>query len=156
MKTSLWVFFTTKTPWRKLPRDLRPVVFLTGCSVSDRIVSFTPTPTLYSHSSLSHSHNLRFMVFFRNRNVLPGVPVNPTTYSVSDRIVEFTPVPTLCLVCSHSSLSHTHIIVGEYTHPHPFHNHNPHDHNHSGLSGTSGLSGNMGKTTLRLIEISRM
>jgi hypothetical protein len=92
-------FFATETPLGA--SSTRPATY----SVSDNIVTFTPSPTPHSRCSLSHIH--KFMGFFRNRNDLSAASTSPTTYSVSRIIVAFTPVPT---PRSHSSLSHTHSI----------------------------------------------
>jgi hypothetical protein len=61
-------------------------------SVSDNILSVTPTPTPSSRSSLSHPH--KFMGFFGQPKHPLSPSVTPTIYSVSDIISSFTPAPT--------------------------------------------------------------
>ncbi len=82
-------------------------------SESDTSLEHTHPMTMSSHSSpcsrysLSYTH--KFMVFFRNRTVLPVTSAIPTTFSVSDNIVAFTPSPTPHSRCS---LTHTHKFMG--------------------------------------------
>ena len=68
----------------------RPIPY----STSDIMITFTPVPTPYSHSSLSNTH--RSMVFFHNQTFVleEADSVRLIDYSVSDNRVVFTPAPT--------------------------------------------------------------
>jgi hypothetical protein len=101
MNTGPWFFFVTKPFVLVVTDSVRP----TDYSLSDSRVVFTPTPTPYSCSLLSHAH--RSMVFFHNQTfaLVVADSTRPIGYSLSDSRVVFTQAPTLF---SWFSFSHAH------------------------------------------------